>query len=532
MVGSRRWLYMAFGLVLATLAAFAAIALMARAGAYAGLLASGAAIAGAPWVLRFLGVARIALRYAERLATHSATFRSLAELRVWLFHALALRSAGGLGTQRSGDALARLVGDVETLDGLYIRIILPMLVAGAVFPVLVVLLLPHGLALGLGIGLLFFLGAFALPWTAAQGSFAVGRRLATAAADLRVAIVDAIGGLREIRAFGAEGQALALVQARESALLRAQQDLSLRAAWAQAGALLCAQAALLLALAWHAGAEAFAASFLVIAAFDVVAGLPRAGALAGHAAASAARVLNIADAPVAVPDPESPMALPAGAALKLEAVRFAWPGRPAVLDGLTLDIPAGARIAILGPSGSGKSTIAALLLRIVAPESGRIVIGRTDVSRLRAEDVRARIAYLSQTTHLFADTIRANLLLGRPGATDADLWDALDRAAVADTVRSLPEGLGSWLGEGGAGLSGGQARRLALARTLLSSAPILLLDEPAAGLDRDVERAFLTTLNDVTVGRTVILIAHRLTGVERLDRIWRLSAGHAVAAAA
>ena len=146
--------------------------------------------------------------------------------------------------------------------------------------------------------------------------------------------------------------------------------------------------------------------------------------------------------------------------------------------------------------------------------------------------MRAQVAYLGQTTHLFNDTVRANLLLGRPGATDADLWDALDRAAVADVVRALPGGLNTWLGEGGAGLSGGQARRIALARTLLSPAPILLLDEPAAGLDAATERAFLLTLNEAAAERTVVLIAHRLTGVERLDRIWRLSGGRAVAAAA
>jgi ATP-binding cassette subfamily C protein CydC len=132
--------------------------------------------------------------------------------------------------------------------------------------------------------------------------------------------------------------------------------------------------------------------------------------------------------------------------------------------------------------------------------------------------VRHRIAWLSQTTHIFDDSIRNNLLLGRPGAADADLWRALDRAAIGDWVRALPEQLETWLGEGGARVSGGQGRRIALARALLSEAPILILDEPCAGLDAETERAFFATLNDAAEGRSVLLIAHRLTGAEKLEK--------------
>ncbi|MGH7210858.1 MAG: ATP-binding cassette domain-containing protein, partial [Acetobacteraceae bacterium] len=186
----------------------------------------------------------------------------------------------------------------------------------------------------------------------------------------------------------------------------------------------------------------------------------------------------------------------------------------------------------LGPSGAGKSTLAALALKVVAPQSGRVLLGGADLATLSAAEVRGQIAWLSQATHLFDDTIRNNLLLGRPDADEPALWAALDAAAIGDAVRALPDRLDTWVGEGGARFSGGQARRLALARALLSPAPILILDEPAAGLDAETERAFLATLNGLAPGRSMILIAHRLTGVERLDRIWRLSGGHAVAAAA
>jgi ATP-binding cassette subfamily C protein CydC len=172
-----------------------------------------------------------------------------------------------------------------------------------------------------------------------------------------------------------------------------------------------------------------------------------------------------------------------------------------------------------------------LALKVAQPRAGRILLGGVDIATLSAADVRSRIGWLSQATHLFADTIRANLLLARPDADEATLWSALEAARIGDFVRGLPDGLNSWVGEGGSQFSGGQGRRLALARTLLSPAPVLILDEPCAGLDAETERAFFLTLNEATAGRSVLLIAHRLTGVERLDRIYRLSGGHAVAAA-
>jgi ATP-binding cassette subfamily C protein CydC len=310
--------------------------------------------------------------------------------------------------------------------------------------------------------------------------------------------------------------------------------LTSRTALAGAGTLLCAQAALFAVLC-AAGTEpttAIVAAFLVLAAFEVIGGLPRAGAYLGHAAAAAHRVLEAAGAPVPVPDPPAPAAMPSGARLVFDAVSFQWrPELPKVFDGLTMEISPGARVAVLGPSGSGKSTLAALALKVAAPQAGRVLLGRVDIATLAAADVRARIGWLSQTTHLFDDTIRNNLLLARPNATDPELWGALDDARIGEAVRALPDGLETWVGEGGARFSGGQGRRLALTRALLSTAPILILDEPCAGLDAETERAFLGTLNEVAEGRTVILIAHRLIGVEKLDRIYRLSGGRAVAAA-
>ena len=484
------------------------------------------------WSLRLSGAGRVILRYAERMLTHQATFRSLSRLRVWFFRQVARSSLGGLGSLRSGDALARLVDDVQALDGLYIRIVIPALAVVVLLPMLMWAMLPAGPFPMLLLATLLLTVSVVLPILAARSAQGLGMRLTHAGAGLRVAALDAVTGLREVRAFGAEGRMLALVQAREAALLRAQRQLARRGAAVQSSAVVCGQLAVLLVLvAGLPPQRLLPAIMLTLAVFEAVAIMPRAGVLLGLANAAAHRIVAAASTAPAVPEPGVPLALPDGHGLRFDNVVFGYPGRPPVLQGLSLDIPQGARVAILGPSGAGKSTLAALALRVVAPGAGRVTLGGVDIADLASADVHASIAWLSQATTLFEDTIRANLTLSRPGADDDALWRALEAAAIADVVRQLPDGLDTWLGAGGAGLSGGQARRLALARTLLADAPILLLDEPATGLDPAAERAFLTTLNEVAEGRTVILIVHRLTGVERLDRIWRLSGGKAVAAA-
>ncbi len=533
----RRWAWLVLGLLVSLASVASGVALLALAGAHvATLLLGAAAAAGA--LLTVLGPVRVVLRYLERLSTHSATFRALADLRVWFFSGLARRSAGGLGMQRSGDVTARLVGDVEALDGLYLRIIIPLAAALMLLPILAFVLIGEGgvdWIYGVGVVVLFAAAALVVPLLAASRTGRAGQLVANNNAALRVAVVDMLAGLRDVRAFGAESRLLGAMQVHDAAATDAAQRLAGHAAVAQAAGFLCAQAALLLVLLGSGVRPVYAvgAAFLVIAAFEAAGGLPRAGALAGRAAASATRVLAAATATPAVVEPTSPAPLPTGTAVRFEQVAFRYGlDREPVFQGLSFDVPQGARVAVLGPSGGGKSTIAALLLKVVAPEAGRILLGGVDIATLPSPAVRSRIGWLSQATHLFDDTVRANLLLGRPDADDAALWRALDEAEIGDVVRALPDQLDAWLGESGSRLSGGQGRRIALARTLLSQAPILILDEPCAGLDAQTERAFLQTLNTLASGRTLILIAHRLTGVEQLDRIWRLSSGHAVAAAA
>jgi ATP-binding cassette subfamily C protein CydC len=347
-------------------------------------------------------------------------------------------------------------------------------------------------------------------------------------------------GLEDTLAANAEARAGAALEREAAALDRGRRAVARRGALGGAAGTLLVQASLLGAVAWGLAAEGAALPLAVVAVFLLAAiaepmgALPRAGAALAGAAAAARRLFDAADtpAPVVEPRPENSAEPPAGHAVRFEGVEFAWSAdRPPVFAGLDLEVPEGACLVVLGASGSGKSSLAALLLKLAAPRAGRLTLGGVDIASLPAEAVRRRVACLTQDARLFDDSIAANLRVAAPGAPDAALWRALDRAGIGELVRALPDGLNTGCGEGGARFSGGQARRLALARVLLSAAPVLVLDEPTAGLDAAAERAFLETLEEATAGRTVVLLAHRLTGAERPTRVLRLAGGRALPAA-
>lgn len=530
------------GGAIACLAALLGVALLALAGqgvaegVTAGTLFAGGTAAAAAFLwLRPVVLLRPITRYLDRLATHAATFRALADTRVWFFRRLSERLPAGLGLRRAGDLLGRLVADVDALDGLYLRALVPGAAALAVVVAVAVVLGAVSPPLALLVALPLAL-ALLLPPLLAPGAARAGQAVAEAQGALRSAVVDPLTGIEDTLAANAEGRAAARVAEAGGTLARAQRRLVRRGAWGGAAGSLLTQAALVGALGYGlavgegGAAAAVIGLFLAVAAAEALGAMPRAGAALAAAAAGARRLFEAADAPPPVTDPASPpAALPKGHAIRVSGLSFAWaPDRPQVFDGLDLEVPEGARIALLGPSGAGKSTLAALLLKLAAPQEGRITLGGVDIATLPADEVRARIACLTQDARLFDDTIEANLRLAAPEADEAALWRALEAAGIAELVRALPEGLATRCGEGGVRFSGGQARRLALARALLSPAPVLILDEPAAGLDAETERAFLATLDTATAGRSVILIVHRLTGLERPTRILRLVGGRAI----
>lgn len=533
----RGW-WLAAGLVMAAAAALMGLALLGLAGRGVAEGVTEAAIfagGGAALIwLRPVVVLRPLFRYLERLVTHAATFRALADTRVWFFRRLAERLPAGLGFRRAGDLLGRLVSDIDALDRVYLGAVVPGVAALAAVLAIAVVLGSISLTLAALVAAPLAL-ALLLPPLLAPGAAAAGERVAVGQGALRAAVVDPLTGIEDTLAAGAEGRAASRAAAEGAALAAAQRNLARRASWGGAAGMVLTQAAMLGALAYGLATEGAAAAvlglFLAIAAAEAFGLMPRAGAALAAAGASARRLFEAADQPAPVAEPAVPAPLPKGHAIRVEGVHFSWaPNRPPVFDGLNLEVPEGARLALLGPSGIGKSTLASLLLKLAAPQVGRVTLGGIDIATLAADDLRGRIACLTQDARLFDDSIEANLRLARPEAEEATLWQALDRAGIGEMVRALPDGLATRCGEAGARFSGGQARRLALARALLTEAPVLILDEPAAGLDAETERAFLETLGEATAGRTVILIVHRLIGVERPGRILRLAAGRALPA--
>jgi ATP-binding cassette subfamily C protein CydC len=535
-----RGLWLLAGLLTAIAAALSGLALLGLAGlgTAEGVTEAAALAAGASaliW-LRPIVLLRPLARYLERLVTHAATFRALADTRVWFFRRLAERLPAGLGLRRAGDLLGRLVSDIDALDRVYLGALVPGVAALGAVTVMALLLGALSPTLAALVALPLAL-ALILPPLLAPGAARAGNAVAEGQGALRAAVVDPLTGVEDTLAANAEARAARHVAIEGSALSAAQRRLARRGAWGTAMVAILTQSALLGALAYGlAGGEgAMAAAvlglFLATAAAEALGLMPRAGAALAAAGASARRLFEAADQPAPVTEPARPAPAPAGHAIRLRGVAFRWVAdRPPVFESLDLDVPEGARIALLGPSGAGKSSLAALLLKLAAPQAGQITLGGTNLADLPADLVRTRIACLTQDARLFDDTIEANLRLAAPEAPIPALWQALDAAGIGELVRTLPEGLATRCGEAGARFSGGQARRLVLARALLSPAPVLILDEPAAGLDPETERAFLETLDMATMGRTVILIVHRLIGCEQPTRIYRLTNGRALPA--
>ena len=266
-------------------------------------------------------------------------------------------------------------------------------------------------------------------------------------------------------------------------------------------------------------------ALLAVSSFDGVAPLPATARELSSTLASGTRVLELSGRAPAITDPPAPLPGPSGpVAVALEGVTARYGNGPAVLAGVTLAIEPGRRVALLGPSGAGKTTVTNLLLRFLDPERGRVTIGGRDARELRLEDVRRTFALAGQEAHVFASSIRENLKLGRPDATDDELVDALRSARLADWVESLPEGLDTLVGEEGGRLSGGQRQRLVVARALLADAPVLLLDEPTAHLDPDTAEALVADVFDAAGDRSVLLITHRPEGLDLVDEVVSLAA--------
>lgn len=525
----------ALAVVLAALALLSAVGLMATS---AWLIARASQqppvlyLMVAVTATRAFGIGRAAFRYAERLVSHDATFRALADLRVAVYRRMERLAPAGLRDIRRGDLLSRLVADVDSLQDYFLRWLLPASAAGvtgAAAAGFTAWLLPEaGAALAVG---LLAAGA-AVPALSSALSRRAERALAPARGELATQVVDVLTGTAESTVAGALPARRAKAAAADRALTRiAARSASGAALGAGLGTLL---SGLTVVVCAFAGVQATAAGRLdglalavvvltPLAAFEAVTGLPAAAQHRRRSLRAAQRVHDVLDAPEPVREPEHPARPPrAPHPVVLRALTARHPGQAApALDGVDLELTPGRRLAVVGPSGAGKTTLAHVLLRFLDPESGAYTLAGTDATTLDGDAVRRMVGLCAQDAHAFDSTVRENLRIARPGAGDAELTDALAAAR-------LDLGLDTPVGEHGTRLSGGQRQRLALARALLAGFPVLVLDEPAEHLDLATADALTADLLAATAGRTTVLITHRLTGLADVDEIVVLDRGRVV----
>ena len=493
--------------------------------------------------VRAFAIGRAGFRYAERLVSHDVAFRLLARIRVRVYRHLEPLAPAGLPAFRRGDLLSRLVADVDTIQDLPLRVLQPAAVAAAAGGLsvgLVAVLLP---AAGVVLLAALLTAALAVPAVTGWASRRADRRLASARAELAAGVVELLRAQPELVAYGATADRLAATEARDAELTRLARSAAVATGLAAGLAALCGGLAVWGSLAVGVPAVrsgaldgvALAVIVLVpLAAFETVQLLPTALAALTRVRRSGQRVLGVLDTPVPVPEPATPAPLPDHPewTIRLRGGRARWPGgepdRPAAVDGVDLDLTPGRRVAVVGASGAGKTTLAAVLLRFVDLAGGTYELGGADVRRLSGDDVRRVVGLCAQDAHVFDSTIRENLRLARPGASDEGLRAALGKARLLDWVDGLPAGLGTFVGERGALMSAGQRQRLALARVLLADFPVLVLDEPAANLDPPTADALTRDVLAASAGRTTLLITHRLTGLDQVDEVVVLEAGRVV----
>lgn len=539
--GQRGW--MLLGLLLALLTSLANIALLALSGWFISAMAL-AGVAGVSMnyftpaaLIRLSAIVRTAGRYGERLSTHEATFRVLATMRVWLYERIEPLAPQHLEQYQSGDLLNRLRADIDSLNNLYLRVWVPSLVALMSSLICVLVLLRFDWRMAIWLGLTLGAAGWALPRFAHRVGQSSARSQQQTLNALRTQWLGDLRGLAEVQLFGAQAAQMARVESLGVDLVHAQRQ---QARWAAAlqGAfslLLGITVLGMLMLAIPALREQRIAPpelamlvLLAMASFESLMPLPLAFQSLGESREALARVMNLVNAEPDVREPDSPASLPSANDLQLNAVSFRYADhQPWILRELCWQVPACARVALIGPNGAGKSSVIALLTRLRAPQSGEICLGGVSYDQLRGEDIRSRFAVLSQHAHLFNTTLRANLRMAAPEADDIRLRAACRAAGIESFVDSLPNGLDTPVGELGNAVSGGQARRIALARTLLKPAPILILDEPTEGVDALTAQQVMQDIHAWVNAQkqSLIVITHRPLETMGMDAIYRLSEG-------
>lgn len=548
----RQWLMMLVGLLLTFITLLTGIGLLSLSGWFL----SASAVAGLTVVtaqtfnfftpaggVRFFSIARTASRYGERLATHEATFKLLTQLRVWAWNKLLPLSAANLQGLRRGDLLNRLVADIDTLDHLYLRLLTPMAASLMMIGTLLVFLGWFDSHLALSLCALLLAAWLILPLVFYYLGKAPGQVLMQAQRQYRIELLDVIQGQAELSIFGANQRYLAKLEQAQHSLFSQQTTMANITGLSQALLILINGTAVVLML-YFAGQGVGELSppgplmalmvFATMASLEMMMPIAAAFQHLSSTVLAARRVTEITEqTPSVVFNLNGDLQAYHGA-LQITDIHFGYHSHSPVLQGLDLSIHAGEKVAILGPTGCGKSSLLGLITRDWAAQQGAITLDGQPISDYSDINLRAAMTVVSQRIYLFSGTLRDNLALALPylqgeakKAHDQRFIEVLDKVGL-QTLLQGDTPLDCWIGEGGRQLSGGEQRRIGVARALLRDAPLLLLDEPTEGLDKRTEREILKVLLDFAQHKTLLMISHRLTALEQMDAVYLLEQGRLI----
>lgn len=487
--------------------------------------------------VRFFGIGRGVFRYLERYLAHDATFRLLAQLRVWFYQALEPLAPARLMRFRSGDLLARILSDIQSLENFYVRALAPPLTAALALAVVLIFVGSFSLQLGLVLCLFWLAAGVGLPLLAGRLGKPVGFQLVQRRAELNNAAVDFIQGLADLLAFNQGERASRDLERRSEAALDSLQRLSAINSLQSAGMGLLTHLGMwsILALAIPRvsrgeldGVYLAVLALAALTSFEAISPLLVAAQYMESNLQAARRLFEIADAEPEVRDAPWPHSLPLNFDIKVRNLSFTYPDGTIGLDEVAFDLPAGKRVAVVGASGAGKSTLVNLLLRFWEYQGGEILLGGRPLRDYAQEALRARISVVPQNGYLFSASLRDNLRIANPRASDEEIFRAADLAGIHEFILGLPQGYDTWAGEQGLKLSGGERQRIALARALLKPAALLILDEGMAHLDPLSELQALQAVYRAAAGQSLLMITHRLVGMEMMDEILVMEKGRLV----
>ena len=482
--------------------------------------------------VRGLAIGRTLFRYFEKLVTHDATFRILAKLRVQVFEKIIPLSPGVLNRYRNSDLLNRLVSDVDTLDSLYLRLIAPFITA-----IFVILAMCIGLSfvnapLALGLGASLLLLVFVIPTVFYQLGKKFGDKLVHSRALYRTQFLEFIQAQAELLLFNAEDK-LKDNMAKTEANWQADQQKEANLSGFSTALSLFLNGLIIAAMLWFSSQAEFGNdeyrmafialfTFAALASFEILMPLGSAFLHIGQVIASAERVTDIIEQqPLVTFNGKAEFDQNATTLIETKDLSFTYPERQnRALENLNLTIQKGKKVAILGKTGSGKSTLLQLLVRNYDANQGQLFLAGKPIADYAEDTLRSQFCFLTQRVHVFSDTLRQNLQFASAvNISDEKMIEVLNQVGLGKLLEQ-EQGLDIWLGDGGRPLSGGEQRRLGLARILLNNAPILLLDEPTEGLDRETERQILRLILAHAENKTLIMVTHRLTAIEQFDELF------------